>query len=53
MIIPLVIGATGIVTRGFRKNFEAIPGRHSIDLLQKTAVLGTSHVIQKVLQPET
>ena len=53
MIIPLVIGATGIVTKCLNKNLEAIPGEHSIDSLQKTAVLGTSHIIRKVLQPET
>jgi hypothetical protein len=53
MIIPVLIGATGIVTRGLRKNLEAIPGNHSTDSLQKTAILGTSHIIQEVLQSET
>jgi hypothetical protein len=53
VIIPVVIGATGIVTRGLRKNLEAIPGKHSIASLQKTAMLGTSHIIRKVLQSET
>jgi len=33
-------------------NLEAVPGKHSIGSLQKTAVLGTSHIIQKVLQCE-
>ena len=28
-IIPVIIGATGIVTRSFRKNFEVVPGKHS------------------------
>ena len=32
---------------------EAIPGEYSIDTLQKTAVLGTSHIIRKVMQSET
>jgi hypothetical protein len=44
-IIPIIIGANGIVTRSLRKNLEALPGKHSIDSLQKTAILGTSHVI--------
>jgi hypothetical protein len=26
-----------------RKNLEAIPGKHSIDSLRNTAILGTSH----------
>jgi len=52
-IIPVIItGATGIVTRGLRKNLEALPGKHSIDSLQKTAILGTPHIIRKVLQCE-
>jgi ABC-type methionine transport system permease subunit len=51
-IMPIIIGATGIVTRSLRRNLEAVPGKHSIDSLQKTAVLGTSHIIRKVLQCE-
>jgi hypothetical protein len=51
-IVPVIIGATGIVTRSLRENLEAVPGKHSIDSLQKTAVLGTSHIIRKVLQCE-
>jgi hypothetical protein len=43
MIIPVVTGATWIVIRGLRKNLETIPGKHWIDSLEKTAVLGTSH----------
>jgi hypothetical protein len=52
MIIPVIIGATGVVTRSLRKNLEAVPGKHSIDLLQKTAILVTSHIIRKALQCE-
>jgi hypothetical protein len=51
-IIPGIIGATRIVTKGSWKNLEVIPGKHSIDSLQKAAVLGTSHIIWKVLQSE-
>ena len=51
-IIPVITGTTGIVTRSLRKNLEAVPGKHSIDSLQKTATLGTSHIIRKVLQCE-
>jgi hypothetical protein len=52
-VIPLIIGATGIVTEGLKKYLETIPGKHSMNSLQKTAVLGTSHIIRKVLQSET
>ena len=33
-----------------KENLEAVPGKHSIDSLQKTAILGTSHIIRKVPQ---
>jgi hypothetical protein len=49
MIIPVTIGATGIATRGPKKVLKAIPGKHSVDSLQNTAVLGTSHIIRKVM----
>jgi len=51
-IVPVIIGATGIVTRSLKKNSETVPGKRSIDSLQKTATLGTSHIIRKVLQCE-
>jgi len=51
-IVPVIIGATGTVTRSLRKNLEAAPGKHSIDSLQMTVVLGTLHIIRKVLQSE-
>ena len=30
-VIPVIIGAAGIVTRSLRKNLETVPGKHSID----------------------
>jgi len=38
-ILPVIIGATGIVPRSLTKNLETVPGKHSIDSLQKTAIL--------------
>jgi len=52
-IIPIITGATGIVMRSLKKNVETIPQKHSIDSLQKTAILGTSHTIRKILQCKT
>ena len=51
-IIPVIIGATGILTRSLKKNLEAVPGKYSTVSLQTTAILGTSHIIRKVLQCE-
>ena len=53
MIISVIIGATGKATESLRKNFKSIPAKHSVASLQKTAVLGTSHIIREVLQFET
>jgi hypothetical protein len=52
-VIPAIIGATGTVSKSSQKYLETIPGQHSIDFLQKPAILGTSHIIRKVLQAET
>jgi len=52
-IVPVITGTTVILTRSLRKNLETVPGKHSIYSLQKTAILGISHVIRKVLQCET
>jgi len=35
-----------------KEKFGSCTGKHSIDSLQKTAILGTSHTIRKVLQCE-
>jgi sirohydrochlorin ferrochelatase len=53
MIVPVIIGATRIVAKGLKNNLKATPRKHSVDSLQKTAILGTSHTIRKVLQCET
>jgi hypothetical protein len=52
-VVPVIIGATGIVSKSSQKYLETIPGQHSTDSLQKTAILGTSHIIRKVLQAES
>ena len=52
MILPVIIGATGIVTKSLKKNLETILGKHSIDTVKKTAILGASHIIRKVPQCE-
>jgi hypothetical protein len=52
-VISVITGATGIVSKSLQKYLETIPGQHSIDSSQKTAMLGTSHIIRKVLSAET
>jgi hypothetical protein len=45
-IIPVITGATGIVTEGLTEYLETIPDNNSVHSLQKkTALLGTSQII--------
>ena len=48
-VIPVLIGATGTVSKTFRKYISNIPGNHEVKELQKTAILGTAHILRKVL----
>jgi len=47
--ILLLIGATGTISKSFRKYASNIPGKHEVKELQKTAILGTAHILRKVL----
>ena len=48
-VIPVIIGATGTISKSFRKYVSNIPGNHEVKELQKTAILGTAHILRKVL----
>jgi hypothetical protein len=48
-VIPVIIGATGTISKSFRKYISNIPENHEVKELQKTAILGTAHILQKVL----
>jgi len=48
-VIPVIIGATGTISKSFRKYVSNIPGKHEFKELQKTAILGTAHILRKVL----
>ena len=48
-VIPVIIGATGTISKTFRKYASNIPGNHEVKELQKTAILGTAHILPKVL----
>ena len=47
--IIIIIGATGTISKSFRKYVSNIPGKHEVKELQKTAILGTAHTLRKVL----
>jgi len=48
-VIPVIIGATGTVSESLRQYLGKIPGEHEIKELQKTAILGTIHILREVL----
>jgi len=48
-VIPVITGATGTVSKSFRKYVSNIPGKYEVKELQKTAILGTAHILRKVL----
>ena len=48
-VIPVTIGAIGTISKSFRKYVSNIPGNHEVKELQKTAILGTAHILRKVL----
>ena len=37
-VIPVVIGATGTISKSFRKHVSNMPGHHDVKELQKTAL---------------
>ena len=50
IITPVVIGANVIVSKGLKENLETMQGKHSVDSLQNTTILGASRIIREVLQ---
>jgi hypothetical protein len=48
-VIPVIIGATRTFSKLFRQYLSNIPGKHEIKELQKTAILGTAHILREVL----
>ena len=45
----VIIRATGTISKSFRKYMSNISGKHEVKELQKTAILGTAHILRKVL----
>jgi hypothetical protein len=41
--------AAGSISKSFIKYLSNIPEKHEVKELQKTAILGTAHVLRKVL----
>jgi hypothetical protein len=48
-VIPVIIRATGTISIPFRKYLSNILGKNEIKELQTTAILGTAHILWKVI----
>jgi len=46
---PIIIWATGTISKALRKYLNNIPGKHEIKELQKTVIMGTAHILREVL----
>jgi hypothetical protein len=49
IILPVITGGTETVTKDLKKNLEVITGKYSVDSVQERIILGTSHILWKVL----
>ena len=48
-MIPAIIGTTRTISKACRKYVSNIPRKYEVKELQKTAILGTAHILRKVL----
>ena len=48
-VIPVIIGATGIVDKNIKKYIQRILCHQCIYSLQRSAILGIAHILRKVL----
>jgi hypothetical protein len=48
-VTPVITGATRTISKSLKKYLSSVPGKHDIKDLQKTAVLGTAHILREVL----
>jgi hypothetical protein len=48
-VVPVIIGVTGTISKSFRIYVSNIGGNHEVRELQKTAILGTAHILREVL----
>ena len=48
-VISVVVVATGIVEKRLKADLKNIPGNHNIHNLQRSAILGTAHILRRAL----
>ena len=48
-VILIIIGAMGIADKNLKKYLNRMPGCHYVYNLQRSSILGTAHILRKVL----
>ena len=48
-IIPVVIGALGMIKKGTQNFIDQVPGKPSLQEMQKIVLTSTAHILRKVL----
>jgi hypothetical protein len=48
-VLPVIIRATGTISKALRQYLSQITGKHEIKELQKTSILGTAQILREVL----
>ena len=48
-VIPVVIGALGVISNKFERYMEKLDVKIAMEIIQKTALLGTARILRKVL----
>jgi len=48
-VMPVITGATGTLSKSFRKYPNNIFGKHDIQEIQKTVILVAAHMLQKIV----
>ena len=48
-VVPVVIGGLGATSKEIGKHLANIPGKHSVAPLLKAALLGSTHILRRVL----
>ena len=49
IVVPVVVGALEAVSVNFKKYMKQIGVKVSLEVIQKTALLGTAKILRKVL----
>lgn len=49
IVVPVVIGALGVLSVNFKKYMKRIGVNVRLEVIQKTALLGTAKILRKVL----